>query len=155
MYEINKNISTISCAGTIIQQIGRKGNRENIFEAKISLARKWEKPPKSEKTADLLLHEKFMRSNINPFYEGVSRKCGLLFMKKCIMRGNGFRVSPWAGRPWLRMKALLEWEIRNEELEMVVRRQILRLSSHCSAFTWSNIRHFTPLRMTKCAAKHK
>jgi len=37
---------------------------------------------------------------------------------------------------------------------MVVRRQILRLSSHCSAFTWSNIRHFTPLRMTKCAAKH-
>ena len=116
MYEINKNISTISCAGTIIQQIGRKGNRENIFEAKISLARKWEKPPKSEKTADLLLYEKFMRSSINPFYEGVSRKCGLLFMKKCIMRGNGSRVSPWAGRPWLRMKALLEWEIRNEKL---------------------------------------
>ena len=154
MYEINKNISTISCAGTIIQQIGRKGNRENIFEAKISLPRKWEKPPKSEKTADLLLYEKFMRGSINPFYEGVSRKCGLLFMKKCIMRGKGFRVSPWAGRPWLRMKALLEWEIRNEELEMVVRRQILRLSSHCSAFTWSNIRHFTPLRMTKCAAEY-
>ena len=43
----------------------------------------------------------------------------------------------------------------NEELGMVVRRQILRLSSHCSAFTCSNIRHFTPLRMTKCAAKHK
>ena len=38
---------------------------------------------------------------------------------------------------------------------MVVRRQILRLSSHCSAFTLSNIRHFTPLRMTKCAAKYK
>ena len=36
---------------------------------------------------------------------------------------------------------------------MVVRRQILRLSSHCSAFTFSNIRHFTPLRMTKCAAE--
>ena len=35
---------------------------------------------------------------------------------------------------------------------MVARRQILRLSSHCSAFTLSNIRHFTPLRMTKCAA---
>jgi len=33
--------------------------------------------------------------------------------------------------------------------------QILRLSSHCSAFTLSNIRHFTPLRMTKCATKHK
>ena len=28
-------------------------------------------------------------------------------------------------------------------------RQILRLSSHCSAFTFSNIRHFTLLRMTK------
>ncbi len=28
-------------------------------------------------------------------------------------------------------------------------RQILRLSSHCFAFTFSNIRHFTPLRMTK------
>ena len=38
---------------------------------------------------------------------------------------------------------------------MVVQRQILRLSSHCSAFTLSNIRHFTPLRMTKCAAKYK
>ena len=38
---------------------------------------------------------------------------------------------------------------------MVVRRQILRLSSHCFAFTLSNIRHFTPLRMTKCAAKYK
>ena len=38
---------------------------------------------------------------------------------------------------------------------MVVRRQILRLSSHCSAFTLSNIRHFTPLRMMKCAAKYK
>ena len=38
---------------------------------------------------------------------------------------------------------------------MVVRRQILRLSSHCSAFTLSNIRHFTPLRMTKCAAKYR
>ena len=43
----------------------------------------------------------------------------------------------------------------NEELGMVVRRQILRLSSHCSAFTFSNIRHFTPLRMTKCAAEYK
>ncbi len=38
---------------------------------------------------------------------------------------------------------------------MVVRCQILRLSSHCFAFTLSNIRHFTPLRMTKCAAKYK
>ena len=28
-------------------------------------------------------------------------------------------------------------------------RQILRLSSHCFAFTFSNIRYFTPLRMTK------
>ena len=28
-----------------------------------------------------------------------------------------------------------ELGIRNEELGMVVRRQILRLSSHCSAFT--------------------
>ena len=45
--------------------------------------------------------------------------------------------------------------IRNEKCEMVVRRQILRLSSHCSAFTLSNIRHFTPLRMTKCAAKYR
>ena len=35
------------------------------------------------------------------------------------------------------------------------RRQILRLSPHCYAFTFSNIRHFTPLRMTKCAAKYK
>ena len=153
MYEINKNISTISCAETIIQQIGRKGTRENIFEAKLSLLRKWEKPPKSEKTADLLLYEKFMRSSINPFYEGVSRKCGLLFMKKCIMRGNGFRVSPWAYRSVITNESPVR--IRNEELGMVVRRQILRLSSHCSAFTWSNIRHFTPLRMTKCAAECK
>ena len=38
---------------------------------------------------------------------------------------------------------------------MVVRRQILRLSFHCSAFTFSNIRHFTPLRMTKCAAEYR
>ena len=28
-------------------------------------------------------------------------------------------------------------------------RQILRLNSHCFAFTFSNIRYFTPLRMTK------
>ena len=28
-------------------------------------------------------------------------------------------------------------------------RKILRLSSHCFAFTFPNIRHFTPLRMTK------
>ena len=116
MYEINKNISTISCAGTIIQQIGRKGNRENIFEAKISLPRKWEKPPKSEKTADLLLYEKFMRSNINPFYEGLSRKCGLLFMKKCIMRGKGFRVSPWAGRPLIASESSTrQLGVRSEE----------------------------------------
>ena len=38
---------------------------------------------------------------------------------------------------------------------MKVRRQILRLSSHCFAFTFSNIRHFTPLRMTKCAAEYR
>ena len=115
MYEINKNISTISCAGTIIQQIGRKGNRENIFEAELSLARKWEKLPKSEKTADLLLYEKFMRSSINPFYEGLSRKCGLLFMKKCIMRGKGFRVSPWAYRSVITNESPVR--IRNEELD--------------------------------------
>ena len=45
--------------------------------------------------------------------------------------------------------------MRNAKCEMVVRRQILRLSSHCSAFTLSNIRHFTPLRMTKCAAEYR
>ena len=27
--------------------------------------------------------------------------------------------------------------------------QILRLSSHCSTFIFLNIRHFTPLRMTR------
>ncbi len=38
---------------------------------------------------------------------------------------------------------------------MVVRRQILRLSSHGFAFTFSSIRHFTPLRMTKCTAEYQ
>ena len=38
---------------------------------------------------------------------------------------------------------------------MVVRRQILRLSSHGFAFTFSSIRHFTPLRMTKCIAEYQ
>ena len=64
----------------------------------------------------------------------------------------GFRFSCGAGA--LIVDERLAW-IRNEKCEMVVRRQILRLSSHCSAFTWSNIRHFTPLRMAKCAAKYK
>ena len=50
------------------------------------------------------------------------------------VQGSGFRVQGSAGE---------------------VRRQILRLSSHCSTFTLSNIRHFTPLRMTKCAAEYR
>ena len=67
-------------------------------------------------------------------------------------------VSLWGVLPFdsvgnLRLNEKLE--MRNEKSEMVVRRQILRLSSHCSAFTLSNIRHFTPLRMTKCAAECK
>ena len=53
-------------------------------------------------------------------------------------RGNGFRVSPWGGAPFdsvwkLRLNEKLE--MRNAKYEMVVRRQILRLSSHCFAFT--------------------
>ena len=39
---------------------------------------------------------------------------------------------------------------------MVVQRQILSTQfSLFRLFTLSNIRHFTPLRMTKCAAKYK
>ena len=42
-------------------------------------------------------------------------------------------VSPWAYRSVITNESPVR--IRNEELGMVVRRQILRLSSHCFAFT--------------------
>ena len=49
------------------------------------------------------------------------------------IRAQGYPVERLA--LWFHLKVSLELEIRNEKCEMVARRQILRLSSHCSAFT--------------------
>ena len=67
-----------------------------------------------------------MRGSINPFYGGVSRKCGLLFMKKCIMRGKGFRVSPWAGRPMITCERGSAGSIGSKGSTGVVRRIKIR-----------------------------
>ena len=67
--------------------------------------------------------------------------------------GYGLRASPWGVLPFdCVRKRFIGF---NRFKRGLVRRQILRLSSHCFAFTFSNIRHFTPLRMTKCAAEYK
>ena len=62
---------------------------------------------------------------------------------------GGARSAPVAGLPLIGCERGGAGSMGSKGRAGLGQRQILRLSSHCSAFTFSNIRHFTPLRMTK------